>query len=71
LDEEDRSYVDPNFFDPGYSMAGTTGFKVSPPPLRYMAFRFFAVAPIQVAGKIPGRRDLPFQIMGENEIMQI
>ncbi|KAL3763870.1 hypothetical protein ACHAW5_000416 [Stephanodiscus triporus] len=28
LDEEDRAVVDPNFFDPGYSMAGSTGFKV-------------------------------------------
>ncbi|KAL3817078.1 hypothetical protein ACHAXA_000128 [Cyclostephanos tholiformis] len=28
LDEEDLSIVDQNFFDLGYSMAGTTGFKV-------------------------------------------
>jgi hypothetical protein len=51
LDEEDSSVVDPNFFDRGYSMAGSTGFKVGPTPAGAVCgwgccvFRFFAAPP--------------------------
>jgi hypothetical protein len=45
LDEEEFSVVDPNFFDPGYSMAGSTGFKVC------CVFSIFRLAPCI------GRRD--------------